>query len=52
MQVGSLKSSTLGGSPGEFILEELGAAAKAAGWQVDTLRVALAAGEKKAVNVT
>jgi hypothetical protein len=44
-----LRSVAYGGAAGEFILEELPAAARAAGWSVTPQRVALAAGDKKPV---
>ena len=51
LQVGSLKSSALGGASGEFLLDELPKAAKAAGWSVEPQRVPLSAGDKKPVTV-
>eukprot|EP00955_Chlamydomonas_euryale_P007529 79807-Chlamydomonas_euryale.AAC.3 len=51
-EVGSLKSAAVGGAAGELIIEELPAAARAAGWAVDPTKLPLPVGDKKAVTVT
>ncbi|KAL6756551.1 hypothetical protein V8C86DRAFT_68985 [Haematococcus lacustris] len=51
LEVGSLRSTAFNAAPGEVVLDELPAAAQAAGWSVATGRLALAAGEKKAISV-
>jgi len=41
----------MGGASGEFLLDELPQAARAAGWSVDLQRVGLTVGDKKPVTV-
>jgi carbon monoxide dehydrogenase subunit G len=50
-QVGSLKSTANGATSGEFQLDEVPQAARAAGWAVDVQKVGLGAGDKKPVTV-
>jgi len=49
--VGSLKSTANGATSGEFQLDEVPQAARAAGWAVDVQKVGLGAGDKKPVTV-
>lgn len=46
LEFGAAKSST-GGLPGELTIDDLPAAAKEAGWSIDSLKVAAPAGERK-----
>ncbi|GAX76218.1 hypothetical protein CEUSTIGMA_g3662.t1 [Chlamydomonas eustigma] len=50
-EVGSLKSITAGGSNGEFVLDDLPAAAKEAGWHIDPTKLPLSVGDKKSIQV-
>ena len=52
MQVCNLKSAKLGGAPGEFTFQPISDAATLAGWSVDSLKIAVVAGESKPVNIT
>lgn len=51
-EVGSLKSTTLGGAAGEVVLDDIPSTAKEAGWSIDPTRIPLAIGEKKPVQVS
>lgn len=51
VQVGSLRSTAFNTASGEFALDDISAASKAAGWALDVQKVNLGAGDKKPVTV-
>lgn len=50
-EAGSVKSTAVGGAAGELVIDDLPAAAKEAGWMIDPMKLPLAIGDKKAIQV-
>ncbi len=52
IQVGSLKSAAYGSAAGELTLDGLTPVHTKAGWGIDTLKVAVPAGDRKTVTLS